>query len=214
MVTLDRSRFKRVQALRLVTVVILMFGFALSPASATEVREDEKGFHLGLKLLGSSLHVDDDEDADFYIKDDGGGLQLDVGYRFNPTSMLELSLGGANHETPDPGIDARIEIVQLFGHYRFSPDRAFRPYIKGGLGGYALRVDDGSAHWRVDGGGVALGGGFRYFFSPYFSLGLDITHNIIKYDRATIAIEGFSYEWEIDEDGSMTSLGVLFGYSF
>jgi hypothetical protein len=194
--------------------VILMFASAISPASAAEVREDESGFHLGLKLLASSLHTDNDDDEEFYIKDDGGGLQLDVGYRFNPTFMLEVSLGGANHESSDPGIDAWLQVVQILGYYRFSPDRAFRPFIKGGLGGHALRVEEGSAHWTVEGGGVVLGGGFRYFFSSYFSLGLDITHNIIKYDRATIGVEGFSYEWDIDEDGSMTSLGVLFGYSF
>jgi len=208
------SRFESGAVFTLAAAVVLMIACAFSPADAAEVREDESGFSLGLKFMGSSLHTGSDTDEDFYVKDDGGGLQLDIGYRFNPTFMLELSLGGASHETSDPGIDAWIEVVQLFGYYRFSPERAFRPYIKGGLGGYALRVEEGSAHWRVEGGGVALGGGFRYFFSSYFSLGLDITHNIIRYERATIGIEGLSYEYEIDEDGSMTSLGVIFGYSF
>jgi hypothetical protein len=194
-------------------VTLLIFGFLLR-STAAETIEDEKGFYLGLRFAGSSLHIEEDPDADFYIKDGGGGLHFDIGYRFNPTFMLELSFGGATHSTSDPAIDARLEEVQIFGYYRFSPEKTFRPYLKGGFGGYGFYVDAGSSSWRVKGGGVTLGGGFRFFFSPHFSLGLDLTHNIIGYDSAEIALEGFSYEWEIDEDGSSTSLGVIFGYSF
>lgn len=182
--------------------------------AAAETIEDEKGFHLGIKFAGSSLHSDEDSDADFFIKDDGGAVYLDIGYRFNPTFMLELSIGGATHSTSDPGIDTRFEVIQVLGYYRFSPDRAFRPYLKGGFGGYGLFVEEGSLSSRIKGGGIALGGGFRFFFSPHFSIGVDLTHNIVRYDHAEVSLEGFSYEWEVEEDGSATSLGVMFGYSF
>jgi opacity protein-like surface antigen len=193
---------------------ICTVGTAFDRAIAAEAAEDPTGFSLGLKFLGSSLHTGSDPDAEFLVKDDGGGVQLDFGYRFNPIFMLELSIGGANHETSDPAIDARFESYQILAYYRFSPERAFRPYLKGGLGGYALQIDQGSLSWRVEGGGVALGGGFRYFFNPHFSLGLDITHNTVVYDNAVVAIEGLSYEWEIDDQGSETALGLTFGYSF
>ncbi len=201
-----------VTAISLAALILIFAGFAALPAA--ETMEDETGFHLGLKFIGSSLHQDDAGEEEFFIKDDGGGIQLDFGYRFNPTFMLELSLGGADHETSDPAIDARLEVFQILGYYRFSPERAFRPYLKGGLAGYGLSIDGGSYSWRVEGGGVALGGGFRYFFSPHFSIGLDLTHNMIQYDTAEIDVEGFSYEWEIDEEGSSTALGLMFGYSF
>jgi hypothetical protein len=210
----DARRFGRGATPAIVVAVGLLFLFAFASGARAETTEDETGFYLGLKFMGCSLHADNDADEDFFIKDDGAGLQLDIGYRFNPTFMLELSLGGANHETSDPAIDARFEVVQIFGYYRFSPDRAFRPYIKGGFGGYGLRVEEGPVSWRIEGGGVALGGGFRYFFAPYFCIGLDLASNIIQYDSAAVNAEGFSYEWEIDEDGSMTSLSVIFGYSF
>ncbi|MFH1313759.1 MAG: outer membrane beta-barrel protein [Candidatus Eisenbacteria bacterium] len=199
-----------------VAAVTLFLLSVLAAGAAAENPEDEKGFYLGLKLMGSSLHADNTTDADevLYIKDDGGGVQLDFGYRFNRTFMLEFCVGGANHETSDPAIDARFEVFQIFGYYRFSPERAFRPYLKGGFGGYGLYVEEGPVNWRIKGGGVALGGGFRYFFAPYFCMGLDFTHNIIQYDTAAMEVEGFSYEWAIDEHGAMTSLGVTFGYSF
>ena len=192
----------------------LILSGVFSAAAGAETIEDEKGFSLGLKFMGSSLHADDQADEEFFIKDDGGGVQLDIGYRFNRTFMVELCLGGANHETSDQAIDARFEVVQIFGYYRFSPGRAFRPYLKGGFGGYGLHIEEGPVEFRVKGGGVAFGGGFRYFFAPYFSLGLDLSMNMIQYDTAAVDIEGFSYEWEIDECGSMTSLAITFGYCF
>lgn len=187
---------------------------APAPGALAEAIEDEKGFHLGLKLMGSSLHADNLAGDEFFIKDDGGGVQLDIGYRFNRTFMLELSFGGAGHSTSVPAIDAQFVEGLLLGYYRFSPLRAFRPFLKGGFGGYSLTIEEGAASARIEGGGIALGGGFRYFFSPHFSAGLDLTHNIIKYDTAGIDVGGFTYEWEIDEDGAETSLGLAFGYSF
>ncbi|MFC1799385.1 outer membrane beta-barrel protein [Candidatus Eisenbacteria bacterium] len=202
------------KAILISSILVILLGAVLNTGASAEAIEDDKGFYLGLKFAGSSLHIEDDPDGEFFIKDDGGGVQLDIGYRFNPTFMLELSIGGANHETSDQAIDARFEIVQFLGYYRFSPQSAFRPYLKGGFSGNSLHIDTGSASWRVSGGGVAIGGGFKYFFSPHFSLGLDLTHSIIQYDSAEVGVEGFTYEWEIEENGAATALALQFGYSF
>lgn len=175
--------------------------------------EDERGVSIGLKFVGASLHADESSSV-FFIKDDGGGAQLDLGYRFNPVFMLELVAGGSNHETSDPAIDAKTAAVQLFAHYRFSPDRAFRPFLKGGVGGYALTLESNTANLRLEGGGIAIGGGFRYFLSPRFSLGVDLTHSMIRYDEAQLSLSAFSYQSSIDEHGSLTTLGLMFGYSF
>ena len=150
----------------------------------------------------------------FFIKDEGGGVQLDIGYRFNPVFMLELVIGGSNHSTSDPAIDAKTAAVQIFGHYRFAPERSFRPYLKGGFAGNALLLESGSNQLQISGGGVAFGGGFRFFFSPKFSLGVDLTINMIRYDEAKLSLSEFSYQSEIEADGSLTTLGVAFGYSF
>ncbi|MFH1311972.1 MAG: porin family protein [Candidatus Eisenbacteria bacterium] len=202
------------KAILISSAAIILLCAVLTTAASAETVEDDEGFYLGLKFAGSSLHIENDPDAEFFVKEDGGGVLLDFGYRFNPTFMLELSVGGANHETSDQAIDARFEIVQILGYYRFSPQRAFRPYLKGGFSGNSLHIDVDSASWRVKGGGIALGGGFKYFFSPHFSLGVDLTHSIIQYDNAEIAIEGFTYEWEIEEQGAATALALQFGYSF
>jgi len=198
------------------SAALAAFVLCLSLASAVaraEVVEDEKGFFLGLKFVGASLHADEQSDV-FYIKDDGGGVQLDVGYRFNPVFMLEIVAGGSSHDTSDPKIGATMQSVQIFGYYRFSPESAFRPYIKGGFGGYGLKLEAGSASVEVDGGGMAFGGGFRYFLSSHFSFGVDFTYNMIQYDKAKLSLGELSYESSVDENGGLAAIGLTFGYSF
>jgi hypothetical protein len=183
------------------------------PAAAHEVTR-EKGFYLGAKFVGTWLHVDDDGDQAFWIKDDGGGLTLDAGYSFNRVFSLELALTGTRHETSVQAIDANLGAVQLFLHYRFMPGHEFRPYVKGGLGAYILRLEDAGASVRIEGGGVPLGGGFDYFFSNHFSLGVDLTHHIINYDTLTFDLgEGATVGFDMDEEGALTTFGLaLTGY--
>ncbi len=213
-----KNRTKQYGVASIIATVLLILSMpsqsAGSEAGGSEAIEGDRGFYLGIKFVGSSLHTDNSAEEEFIIKDEGGGVLLDIGYGFNRTFSLELSMGGSNHETSKQSIDAHFYTLQIFGYYRFSPQRPFRPYIKGGLGAYGLELDEGSADVRIEGGGVAFGGGFRYFFSPHFSMGVDLTLNIIRYDRAKLTLEGFSIETTIDEESAMTSLGLQMAYHF
>ena len=202
--------------------VVMILGVCLA-CSAGSVRADEqekpkinggKGFYLGLRFIGSSLHVDETADDLFFVKDDGGGVEFLAGYGFNDVFSLELSLGGANHDTSDPRISANFGFFQLFALYRFAPGRSFRPYIKGGLGGYGLELQEDNITATVSGGGLAFGGGFDYFFSRHFSIGVDFTHNIIEYNKAELKFGGANFGTEIDEEGAMSSLGLALAYHF
>ncbi len=196
----------------LVTLVALYLCLAPN-ISRAEVSEDESGFCIGLALEGASFHSDVSSDI-FNIKEDGGGARVSVGYRFNPVFMLEIAAGGSNHKTSDSAIDAQMASFQIFGYYRFLPEKTFRPYLKGGLAGYSLELKYGSASARTSGGGISFGGGFKCFLSRHFSLGLDFTHNMIKFDKAELSLGAFSYESSTDEHGRLTTLGITAGYSF
>lgn len=187
--------------------------FLIPNISQAEVTEDESGFYLGLTLAGSSFHSDINSPS-FTINKAAGAAQINVGYRFNPVFMIELSAGGSNHETSDTTIDAGVATVQLFGYYRFLPEKSFRPYFKGGIAGYGLTLNYGSASAKMSGGGIAFGAGFRCFLSRRFSLGADLTYNMIKYDKQKLSIGQFSYETNADVYGKMTTLGIIAGYSF
>jgi hypothetical protein len=207
----DPIRSSLKHAILLLTLVALVL-----PASTVHAQKEDRsrGFYLGIKFIASSLHVDEDGESDFFVKDDGGGIQLHAGYSFNRVFSLELAVGGANHETSVQSIDADFALFQLFVHYRFSPGRAFRPYIKGGVGGYGLVLKDNEKSVRIDGGGVPLGGGFDYFFSKHFSLGVDLTHNIISYDEVKVDFGEPTDGLDIDQAGAMTSLGLALAYYF
>ncbi len=195
------------------TLLLALCALMAGPASGqTEGRD--RGFYLGIGFVGSSLHVDDDGTGSFFVKDDGGGVTLKAGYSFNEVFSLEFAAGGANHDTSNPAVDARFASGQLFAHYRFSPGNAFRPFIKGGFGGYGLVLETNNASVRIEGGGIPIGGGFDYFFSRHFSLGVDLTHNIIQYDKVTFNLAGVGVGFDIDEEGSMTSLGLSLAYYF
>lgn len=205
----------RIVRRRSILLVFAILIAACAPGLATAQVEDRpRGFYLGLAFVGSSLHVDDEGESVFFVKDDGGGVLLRTGYSFNRVFSLELSLGVANHETSVQAIDARFGFAQLFAHYRFSPARAFRPYIKGGLGGYTLDLDNNNGRVRIEGGGVPFGAGFDYFFSRHFSLGVDLTHNVIEYETVTLDLGTVTAGFDIDEEGAMTSLGLALTYYF
>jgi opacity protein-like surface antigen len=182
------------------------------PAFSQEDGRDH-GAYLGIRFMGSSLHLDND-DADFFIKDDGGGFTLLGGYSFNEVFSLELDIVGVRHDTSNPEIDARMGGAMIFAHYRFAPGNDFRPYIKGGVGGYGLELDAGDANVHIEGGGVPIGGGFDYFFSPHFSLGADFTHNIIKYEELHVDLGDVDVAFDVDEEGSMSSVGLSLTYYF
>ncbi|MFH1754072.1 MAG: outer membrane beta-barrel protein [Candidatus Latescibacterota bacterium] len=209
-----RHQTRRLRTVSLAALILLLLATPLFAEDDEVKKQKDNGFFLGLRLFGSSLHVDDEMDSDFFIKDDGGGAYLNFGYSFNSVFSLELSLGGAAHETSDPRIDATFGMFQIFAKYHFAPGHDFRPYIKGGLGGYELRLEENNVTAGIEGGGLAFGGGFDYFFTPHFSLGMDITHNVINYEEFNFAAGGFSVGMEIDEEGAMTSLGLNLTFHF
>lgn len=195
-----------------IIIAILLAATVASTASAQEEGRDN-GFYLGLRFAASSLHVDSDDD-NFFVKDDGGGIVLFTGYSFNEVFSLELDINGLVHETSDPAIDANFAAMQILAHYRFAPGNDFRPYIKGGIAGYALELDAGDADFRIEGGGVPLGGGFDFFFSEHFSLGADFTHNIIEYNELSVELEGVELSFDVDEEGAMSSIALNLTYYF
>ncbi len=213
---MNRLNSKKLTAGKRCATLLALTGLCLilaANAARAGVVEDESGFSLGLALTGSSYHIDWNSPA-LAITEGGGGLQLGVGYRFNPVFMVELVAGGSNHGTSDSAIDASTASVQIFGYYRFLPEKSIRPYIKGGIAGYALVLESGSASARMDGGGVAFGAGVRCFITPHLSLGVDLTHNMIRYDTARLSLGQFSYESSTDEYARQTTVGFTFGCSF
>lgn len=203
---------KTIASIRIILITGILCLAALPVRAQVEGRDH--GFYGGARLASSTLHIEEsDTSTADYIDEKGGGLQLFVGYSFNEVFSLELDLSGANHAVDRDVIDVTVGSFVLFAHYRFRPGHAFRPYVKGGLGGYGVVIDDKTTEYRIEGGGIPIGGGFDYFFNPHFSLGLDLTHNIINYDSIDIDVGNATVGFDVDEDGATTTVGISFtGY--
>ena len=194
-------------------IATLATALALTTTAGAHEITREKGFYLGLRISSSNLHTDD-ETQDFRVESNGGGLVLLAGYSFNRVFSLELDITGAGHQTTNPDITANFGGFELLAHYRWRPGRNFRPYVKGGLGVYGVTLQGNGDSVNVTGGGVPLGGGFDYFFTNHFSLGLDLTHHIIEYNQVEVDLGGSTVGFDIDEDGAQTALGLAFNFYF
>ena len=195
----------------LIAVAILLTW--VSTASAGEVERD-RGFYIALALQGSYIGQDPEPGSLLMIDENGGGMDLRFGYSFNPVFSLELTLGGAAHETNDVNTDMGFGEVRLFAHYRFMPGQAVRPYVKGGIGAYALTLKQPDIEVTASGGGLPFGGGVDYFFNRHFSLGADFTFNVIQYNNIDVKSGPVTLSDDINEDGSQASLALTFGWYF
>jgi opacity protein-like surface antigen len=197
------------------TTIIALLALFASDSSARRKRDyRDGGFYAGVQFLSSTLDVDNEPGSALFIDEDGGGIEFKFGYSFNPVFSLELSLAGANHDTSNPAIDAEFGTLRVFGHYRFRPRHPLRPYVKAGLGGYTVRLEEQSTTVEITGSGVAFGGGLDYFFSRHFSLGIDYVLNVIEYDKAELMVNTLSVSTEIEEDGVQSTLGLALAFYF
>jgi|GEM_PF-1142329 len=186
-----------------------------APAFSTSPWADAtRGLYLGVGLGGSSVPTVDRGATALDIRNDGGALALSLGYGFNPVFALELRISGAGHDTSVRTIDAGFAAIEALAVYRWRPHHPFRPYVRAGLGGYGITLDDGIAHTTVSGGGIPFGGGVEYFLGQHVSLGFDITHRVIDYDKITVDTGSTTGAFAVDRNGSQTSSTFTIGVYF
>lgn len=193
---------------------LFVAGIMYPPSASAHDIDRKSGFYFGGALMGASLDADDTLDDNFVIEEGGGGINFRIGWLFNPKFSLEVVLGGQVHETSADNIVAGLGMIDLVAYYHFRGDQHLRPFVKGGVGAYGLNFaeedDTGANLPRVTGGGLVFGGGLEYFLGRHFSLGADLTHHIINYERKEIDLgDGLIQGNELDEQGAATQLGVF-----
>lgn len=197
--------------LRAVAVALLLLAYPMVASSQRSGpgNSGAKGFFLGLALNGSALTADDlDSDTE-----NGGGLQLSVGWGFTP--KLALFLDGSAASMGSDGDSWILTHGDLGLRYHFaSAGKSFVPFVEGALTGLVGSQEDidfgnGTGDLEISGGGFSLGGGFLYFFSPRVALntGLKWTKgefNKVKFDN--VSVEGL----DIDATSARLNVGLTF----
>lgn len=177
---------------------------------------DNRGFMLNLHAAGNALTpVGADTESET-----GGGLGLALGYGFNDRITLYFNLDAAAVEYDEDAIDAPDDTYDLvtgdlgvrvnFGN----PALKLRPYINAAFTGVAAAEQYEFAGEDVDqiiaGGGVTIGGGLQYFFSPRLALDLGLQATQGAFTEVSIDDE----EEEFEEGVAFTSSRVQLGLTW
>jgi hypothetical protein len=171
---------------------VILFGvlmaLALILALATSVAA-QKGFVASASLASTGVSFDDED-----IRNESGfGLQLDLGYNFNPRMGLFLGLGGFALEDEDETL-AYIDLGPRF--YPIS-SRGLQPYIDVALTGSAFASDEDGIETTISGVGISGGGGIHWFVGRNAAVNLGIIMTRVNYDKVEsegVSVDGLDFK--------------------
>lgn len=192
----------------LLAVFFLMSFNLVYSQDIEEPQPADKGFYVGVSLVGTSFQIDapglgDDTDT-------GGGIALEGGYNFNKNFGLFLSLDGSNM-SPDEGEDYNLVHFDLGAEGRLgSSGSSFRPFARASFLGMAATIEDDGFEAEISGTGFGLGIGVYYFINSQVAIDLGYTHSWINIDELSIG----SVSVEVDENATTGRLGLGFSYHF
>jgi Outer membrane protein beta-barrel domain len=175
---------------RKIVLSALVAGAALS-AGSLAAQSNTSGFMLNGHFAGSSVSgtVEDSE------PESGGGFGVALGYGFNERVTLYANLDVAELEyeegDEEDGDDGKFGAgtVDLGLRINFGHDgQRWRPYLNTAFTAVVLADEMEEFEAATAGGGITLGGGVQYFFSP--SLAFDGALNVTAGSFTTVEIDG------------------------
>ena len=185
---------------------------AQQPAAPLPRANTEK-LMLSLSLGGASISSDEFEDE----RESGGGFSLEAGWGFTRSFTLLVDASGSVLGDDD---DEFVLIhFDLLGRWNFaSPQRAWVPFIEGGISARVAGQDDievvdeeGGASQEVDleisGGGFTFGGGIQYHVAPAWALGAGLKWTVGEFSTVkvnNVSVDGF----ELDATSTRLNFGV------
>lgn len=188
---------------------------ALLSAGSLSAQSDNSGFLLNLHLVGNGISG---VGADVEMEN-GGGVGVALGYGFTDRVALYLNVDGAQIEYDEDAdveddtytaVTADLGVRMNFGNEGMK----LRPYINAAISGLVLAEEDEIAgeelEATISGGGLTVGGGVQYFFSP--SLALDVALQATQGAFTDIAVN--DEDEELDEGIAFTTSRIQLGLTW
>lgn len=183
--------------MRRLWIPLLLLTLAGAARAAEPASPSPRKWLVGLDARGQRLGDDDAAGVAGYDRDgSGGGFQ--VGRLLTPRLLLRLHVAGGEHPTPVPNTTVTYAGASLDLCYLFRADQALRPYLFGGLGGYALEAVDGDLRLDTAGPAMTFGGGALLRLSDRFGLHAQARLEAVNW-RMTLAT------WERPDGGTTTT---------
>ena len=175
------------------------------------LRSNTEKLMLSLALGGTSIKSDDLDNE----SESGGGFSLQAGWGF--TRLFTLLVDASGAVLGDDDDEFVLVHFDLLGRFNFaSPQRAWVPYVEGGVsarvaGQDDIEVDGPNGNEEVDleisGGGFTFGGGVQYHIRPTVALGAGLRWTVGEFSTVkvnNVSVEGF----EIDATSTRLMFGV------
>lgn len=174
----------------------------------------DRGLSIYFQLLNNQLGRTEpptDEITTFSITEGGKGLDLGVGYSFNPSFHLQMSAASAVHTTSQPEVDVFHTTLALEAHWRFLQEQRGRPYMFVGLGGSSLDVDRDGPTVKATGGVSLIGLGFLYNLTRRLVFDAALRADFINWNSVSVREQAPDGRWvqlddPVEESGSAAKL--------
>lgn len=212
-----------------VLIGLVAVGIGLSISNLAVASADDtsgcadRGFSLGIRYQTSMIGAEDPppsgDPQGLYFEEVGHGATFVLGYTFTSSFALDLALSFARHGTTQEAVEALLSSIAFEAHYRFLPAERARPYLFGGLGGSAMRVDSEGYSNEMNGGVAVLGAGVFYCLTNHLILDFSGRLDLINWDevKVTVAVpDGGTLELAqpVDESGSAGKFQFGFRWQF
>lgn len=138
------------------------------------LRSDAQGLVLGVRVLGASIRLLEDEDGE---AERGPGLGVRLGYGLGDRLGLFLRAEGARVDYASLSTDESYVVghFEAGARWRFgSPAGAFRPFVEGAVALVSVTDELAGAEYQLSGGGLTLSGGVEYHLSRRLAVDLSL----------------------------------------
>ena len=162
-------------AVLLACAVLGLTPLAANAQATTARRANTEKLMLSLALDGASFNADVLQDE----HQSGGGISGQVGWGFN--RLFTLIAGASGAVLNEDENDHVLVHFDLLGRFNFtSPTRAWVPFVDVGISARIAGQDDAvvevedvpqTVDLEMSGGGLTVGGGLNYYFTPAIALG-------------------------------------------
>lgn len=169
-----------------------------APGAAQAVTE---GVLLGLRLNGSSISVENEDQTD-----SGPGVSGIIGYGFTPAVAAYIKATGASMQ-PDEGDSYGLGHFDIGVRFSFNGGGSmWVPYANAAYGGRAASFDLGGETLDVSGTAFTVGGGLQYFFNR--GAAVDVGLNMSFGDFTEAEVAGSTADIEINATTARFDLGI------
>lgn len=171
------------------------------------------GAHASASYLEELRLPPGTRESGYRIEPKGGGADIQIGYLLAPTVPLRLTIGSSEHDSSEPDFGFSDAHAMLEINRVWNPNRAVRPYLLAGLGGFLLHPTWSRPDIRTTGGAATAGAGLILMLSRRFSLDLNARAEFINWSEERSVIENpdgstVTYESPIARRGRGGRFGI------